>query len=172
MGRDAEPARRFGALVAPSPDSSALAMLARSELSAAQLRRRLLRKGFAPEAVEATLRRLAREGALDDRRAAAVHARRAALVTHRGPLRTEREIASLGIAPSLARAATAEAYAEADTRTVLERALKRRLSGPVQDQAEFRRLYRYLLRQGFESHMAVAALRARARASATPDEGD
>ena len=147
-------------------------MLARRELAAAQLRRRLLRKGFAPETVGETLRRLEREGSIDDRRTAAVHARRAALVAHRGPLRTEREIAALGIAPALARAATAEVYTEADPRTVLERALERRLSGPIQDQAQFRRLYRYLLRQGFESHMAVAALRARARASATPDEGD
>ena len=171
-GHQTSPRETQGGAAQGNPYASALALLARRELSAAQLRERLLRKAFAPDAVELALRRLEREGALDDRRAAAVHARRAALVAHRGPLRTEREIAALGIAPAVARAATTEIYAEADTRTVLERALERRLRGPIRDQAQFRRLHRYLLRQGFETHMAVSALRARADTSATPDEGD
>ena len=147
-------------------------MLARRELSAAQVTERLRRRGFEPEAIQAAVDRLRRERALDDRRTAAIHARRAARTTHRGPLRAEQEITALGIAPAVARIAVAEVYAEQGVETVIERALARRLpdDAVIADRAHFGRLYRYLVRQGFDPHVATATLRARAGTSTPADD--
>ena len=143
-------------------------MLARRERSAAQVAEGLRRRGFDRDAIEAAVERLQREGALDDHRTATVHARHSARVAHRGPFRAEREITALGIAPAVARAAVTEVYAEAGAETVIERALARRLpeGAAVADRAHFGRLYRYLLRQGFDPQMATATLRTRAGTSA------
>ncbi len=149
-------------------------MLARRELSAAQLAERLRRRGFDDNAVETTIARLQREGALDDLRTATVHARRLAGLAHRGPLRAEREITALGIDPAVAHAAVAEVYAEHGVQTVVQRALARRLpqGSAVEGRIHFGKLYRYLVRQGFEPQMAIAALRDRAGTSAPSDDGE
>lgn len=136
-------------------------MLARRELSAAQLHERLLRKAYTPDEAETAVTRLRQERAVDDRRTAAMIARRAADVSHRGPRRAQQQIEAAGIAPEVARAAVADAYADAGVDTVLERALDRRLSGPVRDRAHFEQLCRYLIRQGFDSSAAITALRTR-----------
>ena len=148
--------------VTTSPYAAALALLARRELSAAQLVQRLVAKGYEPDDAAAAVARLGTEDAVDDRRTAAMIARRAATIAHRGPHRARREIEAAGIASEVARAAVDEAYAEAGSAAVLERALDRRLSGPVRDRKHFERLCRYLIRQGFDSGAAVAAVRARA----------
>ena len=149
-------------------------MLARRELSAAQVAGRLRRRGFEGSQVENTIDRLQREGALDDTRTATAHAHHHADVACRGPLRAEREIAALGIAPAVARAAVAEVYVEYGVETVIERALARRLpeGAPVEDRVHFGKLYRYLVRQGFEPHLVNATLRGRAGASARPDDDE
>ncbi len=132
----------------------------------------LRQRGFDNDGIEAAVARLQQEGALDDSRTARVHARRAARVAHRGPLRAEREIAALGIAPAVARAAVTEIYAEEGVENVLERSLARRLAegAAVTDRTQFGRLYRYLLRQGFDPQTATATLRARAGAAAAADD--
>ena len=137
-------------------------MLARRELSAAQVAERLRRRGFDAGEAEAAVARLRQEGSLDDLRTAAVHARRLAGTVHRGPLRAEREITAFGIAPAVARAAVAEVYAAHGVETVLERALARRLpaGAAIEDRLHFARLYRYLVRRGFEPRLVNAALRA------------
>ncbi len=147
-------------------------MIARRELSVAQLGERLRRRGFDSEATEAAVARLQRERVVDDHRTATVHARRAARVTHRGPRRAEQEIIALGIAPTVARAAVAEVYAEEHAQTVIERALARRLPEDVMvaDRIHFGKLYRYLVRQGFDPQTVNATLRARAGRAAPPDE--
>ena len=58
----------------------ALTMLSRGELSTAQLRDRLRRKGLAHDQIDRALHRLLSEGALNDRRAAVSYARHAALI--------------------------------------------------------------------------------------------
>ena len=75
-------------------------------------------------------------------------------------MRAEREITAFGIAPAVARAAVAEAYAALGVETVLERALARRLpaGAAIEDRLHFARLYRYLVRQGFEPRLVNAAL--------------
>jgi len=109
--------------------------------------------------VERAIRRLRSEGALDDRRTASIYARRAALVKHRGPRRAVNEIEATGIARTLARSAVSAVYAEIEIDTVIRRALSKRLTGPVQDRAQFRRLYQYLVRQGFDGTMSIEILR-------------
>ena len=155
-----------------NPYAAGLSLLARRERCAAQVAEALRRQGFDQDAIEAAVDRLQQQGALDDGRTARVHARRAARVTHRGPLRTEREIAALGIAPAVARAAVTEVYAEEGVEHVIEQALARRLAegAPVADRTHFGRLYRYLVRQGFDPQLAAATLRARADASTPADD--
>lgn len=147
-------------------------MLARRELSTAEVVERLRRRGFASGDIETAVERLREEHALDDHRTATVHARRAARITRRGPLRAEREITALGISPGVAGAAVAEVYAEEGTQTVLERALARRLAegAPVESRAQFARLYRYLVRQGFDPPAVSATLRARTPTAPPDDE--
>ncbi len=145
-------------------------MLARRELSASQLGERLVKKGYAADAAAAAVARLRDERAVDDRRTAGMIARRAAEISHRGPRRAQQQIEAAGIAPEVARAAVDETYAETGVDTVLARALDRRLTGPVRDRAHFEKLCRYLIRQGFESGAAIAALRAR-RGPADTDTG-
>ena len=149
----------------PSADAyvAGLTLLAGRDLSAAQLGQRLRRRGFTPEAIDAAVTRLHREGALDDRRAAAAYARRAVEVRRQGPARIARELAARGVDGSVAKAAIADALDGRDPEELLDRSLDRRLAGPIASRAEFRRLYQYLLRQGFDGAMAGAALRRRAR---------
>ncbi len=147
-----------------------LTLLAGRDLSAAQLGERLRRRGFPPQATDAAVARLRQEGALDDRRAAAVFARRAVEVRGQGPARIERELVARGVDAPAARAAIAEALAGRNIEELLDRSLARRLAGRIADRAEFRRLHQYLLRQGFEGAMAAAALRRRARPGAAPDD--
>ena len=64
----------------------------------------------------------------------------------------------LGIDPATARRAVAEVFDEVDEASVLERAIAKRLDGPIRDRAQFRRLYQALLRQGFPPDRVAAAL--------------
>lgn len=158
--------------MAANPYAVGLALVTRRELSAAQLAERLRRRGFDAEATADAVARLQRERAVDDDRTALVHARRAARIARRGPRRTEREIVALGIDPATARTAVAEVYGQEPEETVIERALERRLpaDAPVADRSHFGKLYRYLLRQGFDPHLVTRTLRARAGAAAPPDD--
>lgn len=83
-----------------------------------------------------------------------------------------REIESTGVDRDTARAAADEVLSGLDEATFAARALARRLRGPqphIVDQAQFRRLYAYLLRQGFTPATALAVLKAHARRAAVPD---
>ena len=145
----------------PDPYTVALRWLASRELSVAQVCQRLRQRGFGTDQIEAAIDRLQEARALDDRRTAGAYARTAVSLRLRGRARVLRDIQALGIDREDARAAIEEAFSEVDEATVLERALARRLHGPVQDLAHFRRLHQYLVRQGFPPVLAVAALRAR-----------
>ena len=145
-------------------------MLARRELSTAQVSERLRRVAFEPEQIEPVLRRLVREGALDDHRTAVIYAHRAAHVKMQGRRRTARELKGFGIDRKQAEAAVVQVYGELDEQVVLERALARRLRGEIHSRTELRRLYHYLLRQGFESNAAMATLTARAASTVQCDD--
>ena len=142
-----------------------LTLLARRELAEAQLRRRLARRKFEADDIDAAVARLREEKAIDDRRTALACARTELRVKHRGRARVVRQIESLGIARDLAREAVAEVFGEIDERELLEQALDRRLRHGMKltDPAVFRRLHRYLLGQGFDSERVITLLRRRAK---------
>jgi regulatory protein len=142
---------------------AALTMLARRELSEAQLRQRLTRREHSPDAIESALARLKAEGNLDDERVAAAIARSETDLKKRGQYRVIRQIEAAGIAPSIARRVADDTFAAIDPDRVLAESLSRRLRGRdrVGDDREFHRLYRYLVAQGFEPDRVLALLRAR-----------
>ena len=144
----------------------ALRLLARRDLTTSQLRDRLLRRGLPADEIERTLDRLTRAGLLDDARTAVALARRAVQVKLRGRHRARRELEALGIDPPVAERALALVFDEADEATVLERAITRRIRGPVRTRADLRRLQEALVRQGFARDEVAAALLARAGADA------
>ena len=156
--------------LASHPYTTGLSLLARRELTSTQLRDRLAKKGFTPEAVNETIQRLTDEGALDDRRTAGMYARQAALIKHRGPRRAILEIVAVGITQDIACEVVSQTYEELDTHVVIQRALHRRLTGRVQDRAQFQKLYQYLVRQGFDGALAYSVLKKRSAKSIGLDE--
>ena len=145
---------------------AALRLLAGRDLTTSQLRGRLLRRGLPADEVGRTLDRLTRAGLLDDARTAAAHARRAVHVKLRGRERARRELEALGIDPEAADRALAAVFDQVDEAAVLERAIARRVEGPIRTRADLRRLHGALVRQGFAPDDVAAALLARAGADA------
>lgn len=147
-----------------------LKLLARRELSEAQLRTRLMRRQFDPDDIDEAVRRLRRERALDDRRVAVACARTEARLRSRGRARVVRQVEALGIARSVARAAVDEVYAALDEAALLEQAFQKRLRhGALDDPASARRMHRYLIAQGFEPSRVTALIRQRTRAVGAED---
>ena len=142
-----------------------LELLARRELSEAQLRSRLARRQFSDGDIDTAVERLSRERALDDRRTARSCARREVVVRRRGRIRALRQIEALGIASDTARSAVDEVFDEVDEAMLLEQALERRLkSGLTLDEpSTVRRVHRYLIGQGFDPAHVATLLRRRAR---------
>jgi SOS response regulatory protein OraA/RecX len=137
-----------------------LKLLARRELSEAQVRTRL-RRGFESVEIDAAVTRLQEERALDDRRTALACARTEAHVKRHGRLRALRTVEALGIDRELARTAVAEVFREIDEDAVIQQVLERRLrhGASLDDPAMVRRLQRYLLARGFEASRVDVALR-------------
>jgi regulatory protein len=150
---------------------AALKMLARRELSEAQIRQRLQRRGHALDEIDSAIERLKSERAIDDARVAGAIARTETSLKRRGRLRVAQELARAGIARSTARTAIDETFDDLDDDALLQQALNRRLKNdrPIEDDREFQRLYRYLIGQGFESDRVVAALAKRRSARRARD---
>jgi regulatory protein len=142
---------------------SALKMLARRELSEAQVRQRLARKEHEEDDIEAAVTRLKEERAIDDARVANAIARTETTLRKRGKLRVKRQIENAGIAPSIAKRAIDALLEETDEDALIEAALAKRLRGRqrVADDRELQRLYRYLIGQGFEADRVSRTLRGR-----------
>ena len=136
-------------------------MLGRRELSEAQVRQRLTRKGHESDAVEAAIERLRAERAIDDARVAEAIAHTETTVRRRGKLRVRRQIEQAGIASAVARRVIDAALGDIDESALLEATLAKRLRGRdwIADRAEFARLFRYLVGQGFEPDRVMALLR-------------
>ena len=141
----------------------ALKMLARRELSEAQVRQRLARLGHGADAIDDAVARLRQERAIDDARVAEAIARSESSLRRRGKVRARRRIEVAGISSAAARDAVEQVYGAIDADALLEAALARRLRGraAIADDREFQRLYRYLIGQGFESDKVLALLRKR-----------
>ncbi len=149
--------------------ADALRMLARRELPVEGVRARLLDREHPPEAVETAITQLIETGALNDERFAKAYARTAATVKKRGRLRVLRELTMLGVARETAAQAVGEVFGEMDERTLIARAIQKKLHGrpKPKDAQERLRLYQFLTRQGFTPAAIAAALR---RAGASRDE--
>ena len=141
----------------------ALKMLARRELSEAQIRQRLKRREHDPDAIDAAVSRLREERAIDDARVAGAIARSETSVKRRGKLRVRRQIEEAGILPATARRAVDEVFGALDENALLDAALGKRLCGreAIADDAELRRLFRYLIGQGFEPDRVMSLLKKR-----------
>jgi regulatory protein len=130
-----------------------LRMLARRELSEAQVRQRLTRREHTPQDIDAAIERLKANRSLDDARVAGAIARLETGVRKRGRLRVKRQIEAAGISAAIAQRAVDEAFDAIDPDALLEASLQKRLRGRerIENDREYARLYRYLLAQGFES---------------------
>jgi regulatory protein len=141
----------------------ALRMLARRELSEAQIRQRLARKEHDEADIDEAVARLREERAIDDVRVAEAIARTETSYRKRGKLRVKRKIESAGIASSTAKDAVDEVFGAIDSEELLASALAKRLrhDNTIKDEREFNRLYRYLVGQGFESDRVLKLLKSR-----------
>ena len=139
----------------------ALKLLARRELSVEGLRARLLEREYTSDDVEKAVAHLLETGALDDARVARAYARTAATVKGRGRLRVMRELHAMGIEKAVAAEALAEVFGDIDERTLIARALQKKLRGrtKIGSPSEYARLYQFLMRQGFSPAGVTQALR-------------
>ena len=138
-----------------------LKLLGRRELSAADLRSRLIEREHPAEDVDLAIEKLKEIRALDDDRVARAYARTASKIKGRGRLRVTRELQAMGIAREVIAAAVSEVFADTDERALIDRAVEKKLRGgrkptTVQERA---RLYQFLMRQGFTPAAVSAALR-------------
>jgi SOS response regulatory protein OraA/RecX len=140
-----------------------LKLAAGRELSEAQVRQRLVRKGHTASDIDAAIARLKEERAIDDVRVAEMIARAETSSRRRGKLRVRMQIERAGISSATARKAVDDIFSEIDADAMLDAALTRRMLGRdrIEDDKEFQRLYRYLLNQGFDGERVMSALQAR-----------
>ena len=138
-----------------------LQMLGRRELSAKQLRERLLEREHDKEDVERAIDLLIENKALDDARVAGAYVRTALKVKGRGRLRIQRELQMMGIDKEVAAAALADAFGDVDERALIAKALQKKLRGAqkIATPAEYARVFQFLMRQGFSPATVTAVLR-------------
>ena len=143
----------------------ALKMLARRELSEAQVRQRLARRKYAGDDIDAAVARLRAERAIDDTRVAEAIARTETGLRRRGKRRVELQLQRSGIDKAIARRAVDDVFGAIDEDALIEASLGKRLRTreTIADDRERQRLYRYLLGQGFEPDRILKALDARRR---------
>jgi regulatory protein len=146
---------------ASSALTDALRLLAGRELSIAECRARLLDREHSRDDVDAAIAHLIETRALDDDRVANAYARTAVNVKGRGRLRVQRELYAKGIARDVATAAVANVFGDIDERTLVDRAIQKKLRhrGAPVTPAEHARLYQHLMRQGFTPSVVADALR-------------
>ena len=135
----------------PGPDTrarnSAMRLLARREHSRAELRGKLVGRGFENDSVEELLQGLEDQDLLSDERfAMSLIASRAE--TGYGPKRIDLELRNRGVSEELAREALAKAEVDWGQQ-VTDQAVKKFGSDPAQTFPEWARRARHLERRGF-----------------------
>jgi regulatory protein len=144
--------------------TTALTLLAKRELSTAQLRTRLARRTFDESEIDDVIARLTEDGTLDDRRVAIAAARLESAIRGRGRRRAMQRVLQLGVAGSVAKEAVDEVFADLDEGALLEAALERRLKGAdrreLDDKAKAR-IVRSLAAQGFDAGTVFERLQKR-----------
>ena len=136
-------------------------MLARRELSEAQIRQRLAKRGESRESIDEAVGRLKAERSIDDERVAGAIARTQAAGRNRGRRRVMQQIEAAGIDKSIAARAVDQVFQDIDPDALLSASLEKRMRGRerIADDREFQRLFRYLSAQGFEAEKILAHLR-------------
>ena len=149
-----------------SPYVMGLRLLGRRELSEAQLRARFARRKFTSKETEDAVCQLRNEGFLDDRRTARAFARSELSLRQRGRVRILNQLENIGISKKISIEAVAEVFSGINESVLLKNLLEKRLKqgSSLSDQASLRRLYRYLVTQGFEPS-EVAELLSRRRSN-------
>ena len=145
----------------PNAYLDGLKMLARRELSEAQVRQRLARRDHDLDAIDDAVARLKTEHAIDDVRTATAIVRTEVSAKRRGRIRIEQALAKAGIRPSTSRQAIDDVFRSIDTDALITASLARRLRGQIRDDRQFARLYRYLVGQGFEPDRVMKVLDSR-----------
>ena len=154
------------------PDSSkaayflALRWLTARERSEAQVRQRLVERGYSQTAISPAIARLLAERTLDDRRAATAVARTEAKIHRHGPRRVAAKLTAMRIDRDLIKEVVRDVFGEIDEQELLERTLDRRLRGKPErlaDPRERHKVLAYLVRQGFSASAASGLLRKKAR---------
>jgi regulatory protein len=133
--------------------------LTRRDRTVLEMRRFLEGKRVEPDAIDRALAQLEQEDYLNDERFACRFAEDKRLLEEWGADRIERRLLTLGVPPSLARAAVAER----DRGGELEAAcalLRRRFPALADDPRERRRAIGVLVRKGYEQELAWEAIRA------------
>ena len=138
--------------------------LGRRDRTVLEMRRFLEGKRVEPDAIEAALDQLGREGYLDDARFARLFAEAKRLLDEWGADRIERRLTALGIPAELAREASAarDREGELDAAVAL---LQRRFPLLGDDPRDRRRAIGMLVRKGYEQELAWDAVRAHAGAT-------
>ena len=142
----------------------ALRALARRSHTLAELEAKLARRCASHEEVSRVLSRLREHGYLDDERVAAAHSalrRDQSLV---GQKRVLDELRRRGVKEALAERAVADAYRELDESELARRFLRRKFGSlaagpPIDDRKVVLRLYRALVRAGFDHPAVYDAIR-------------
>ena len=142
----------------------ALRALGRRALTVAELEARLLSRCIDEEDVSPVVQRLRGDGYLDDEQVAESHSafrREYALL---GQKRVQGELRRRGVSEATAEKAVAAAYDELDEAVLAREHLRRKLGAPldqarIADRKELARLYRSLVRAGFQPPAIADALR-------------
>jgi regulatory protein len=140
--------------------TDAVQFLSRRELTVEECRARLADRGHTAPDVDRAVALLLENGSLDDGRLARAYARTAVDVKGRGRRRVQQELEARGVDRKTASEAVAEVFAEKDERSLVARALQKKLRGrprPTSD-ADYARLYQHLMRQGFSPAVVIAEL--------------
>jgi regulatory protein len=147
--------------VPPSAYLDALHLLARRALTVAECRARLAARGHTSDKIDAAVEHLRETGGLNDEKVARAFAQSAMEVKGRGRLRVIRELIARGIDRETAARAVGEVFGDRDERTLVSRALQKKMRGGFKPTgaADYARLYQYLMRKGFTPSVVTAALR-------------
>jgi regulatory protein len=156
----------------PSAYLDALHMLSRRALTVAELRARLRDRDHPADQIDAAVEHLLETGGLDDAKVARAQAQTAVEIKGRGRLRIVRELIARGIPQETAARAVADVFEDRDERSLVKRALQKKLRGRPQpaNAAEFGRLYQHLMRQGFSPSVVSAVLRGLRRGRGSDDD--
>jgi regulatory protein len=164
VGAELDPARAARAGLAADAESAyraVLRSLERRAFATADLRRRLVRRGHPPEAVDQALARARAARLLDDESFACqfveTRARRG-----RGPARLRRDLLALGLDREVIERALAAAWPEGGDPDGLPRQLARKRAqelGDVPRAVKLRRLLAYLARRGWSGPAVTAMAR-------------